>query len=93
MSKPKAVFDSSGNLIVTLDKPYTFRQPKGRDLAIIQRSLTDDSLPIDIMVTILTALTVDGLTADSFWDLPADILVDLGGQVTNSFRVFSKQAV
>ncbi|MBW4558418.1 MAG: phage tail assembly protein [Trichormus sp. ATA11-4-KO1] len=92
-SKPKAVFDSSGNLTVTLDRPYGFRQPKGRDLATIQRSLKDDSVPVEVMAVILSALSTDMLTVDEVLDMPAETLNELGGLVTNSFPVFNQKAV
>jgi hypothetical protein len=94
MAAKKPAFDSQGNLIVTLDKPYTFRSPKGRDLATIQRSLKDDDMvSVEIMAAIVAALSLDGLTYDSALDLPAEILSDLGGAVMSNFRVFSIPSV
>ena len=90
---PKPSFDSSGNLIVTLDRTYTFRAPKGRDLATIQRAMTTEMVSVEATAVTLSALSVDGITFDAFLDLDGDILLDLEAAVTSNFRVFRKVSV
>ncbi len=86
--------DSNGNLVVTLDKPYTFRTPRGRDLAAIESFTKDtDRGNTEIMAATLAALSLDLIDYDGFLDLPADIMVDLGVTVMDSFRVFRNEAV
>ena len=92
-SRPKPTQDAQGNLTVTLDKPYSFRSPKGKDLATIQRSIKEDQVDIELMANILSCLSLDELSFDSVMDLDAEVLVELGGAVMSTFRVFSKKAV
>jgi hypothetical protein len=92
--KPQGVFDALGNLEITLDRKYCFRQPRGRDLVSIQQRLSEPNIvDIQVMVAVLATLSLDSLTEDDFLDLSADVLVDLGEVVTKSFRIFSKTAV
>lgn len=86
--------DSSGNLIcATKDLTFTFREPKGKDLITLQRKMTEDSVAMEIMVIILEVLSDDGLTADDFLEMPADLTKDLGEAVVKTFRVFGLSAV
>lgn len=88
-SEPKAVQDSQGNLLVTLDKPYNFREPKGRDLETIERSLGDNPSNTRLAAVILGTLSLDNMTSEDFLDLPASIFKEVSKLVTESFRLFS----
>lgn len=86
--------DANGNLVITLDKPYTFRTPRGRDLAAIESFTKDtDRGNTEIMAATLAALSLDTIDYDGFLDLPAETMVDLGVTVMGSFRVFHNETV
>ncbi len=93
MTKPKTAIDSSGNLIVTLDREYRFQAPKGRHLAAIQRSLNSDMVSVESAAVTISTLSLDGLTYDQILDFDGGILLDLEAAIAKSFRVFNLRTV
>jgi hypothetical protein len=91
--KPKVGFDSSGNLLVTLDRIYSFREPLGRDLEVIERALGEQPSNTRIAAVILGTLSLDKMDADAFLDLPARIFKELGGLVVENFRLLDNGSV
>jgi hypothetical protein len=91
--KPKVGFDSAGNLLVTLDRIYSFREPLGRDLEVIERALGEQPSNTRIAAVILGTLSLDKMDAEAFLDLPARVFKELGGLVVEHFRLLDNGSV
>ena len=85
--------DSSNSItIVTEVSDYTFVNPTGNHLDVIQ-SQAKDASPIRSIAIILSALSKEPLAAEYFLGLDAELLLALGDAVTSHFRVFNIKAV
>lgn len=79
--------NSKNQLIVTVGElKYTFRQPLGRDLVIIERGINDHSRTEAENLALVMAVLSDG-DEEGYLDLPLGTFKAVGVEVMTYFRL------
>lgn len=89
-TKPTTSTNSKNQLIVTLGEvKYTFNNPRGRDLATIERGLNDSNRTEAENLALVMA-TLSDISEDDYLDLPLGVFKKVGVAVMEYFRAVSE---